>query len=302
MISKLFENRLKIVLTAFAIVGSMVGVWAFAHSGQTKNVSGDQSFVSIGRDTIPMQSKQSIRIMKKNGDEEVDMSIENGEVTDLIVNGEKIKKEDYDKYKDLIDENKPKSMSKSQMFFFSDGDDEMPFGHMDIKIMIDSMMKGFGGNFSFDDDFEGGFPALRDKMREFHWFGDDDMDFEMEMDSSRSIPGKPKVYKFDIEKEFNTDNPRGDHDNRMRLREKENTFSEIIGDNLNKDGLLIPGKTNSVELTGKYLKINGEKQPNNIWQKYMRIFEETAGIPLEKNSKLKFNFEGKESKRKFRVY
>ena len=49
------------------------------------------------------------------------------------------------------------------MFFFSDGDDEMPFVHMDIKIMIDSMMKGFGGNFSFDDDFEGGFFTLRDK-------------------------------------------------------------------------------------------------------------------------------------------
>ena len=125
----------------------MVGVWAFAHSGQTKNVSGDQSFVSIDRDTIPMQSKQSIRIMKKNGDEEVDMSIENGEVTDLIVNGEKIKKEDYDKYKDLIDEKQTKINEQKPNVFFSDGDDEMPFGHMDIKIMIDSMMKGFGGNF-----------------------------------------------------------------------------------------------------------------------------------------------------------
>jgi hypothetical protein len=43
---------------------------------------------------------------------------------------------------------------------------------------------------------------------------------------------------------------------------------------LNKDGLLIPGQENKVELTGKHLKINGEKQPTNIYQKYKRIFEE----------------------------
>ena len=83
---------------------------------------------------------------------------------------------------------------------------------------------------------------------------------------------------------------------------RSNNFSDALGNALNKDGLLIPGQENKVELTGKHLKINGEKQPNNIYQKYKRIFEEVSGSTLEKNSKLQFNFQGKESKRKFKVY
>jgi hypothetical protein len=81
-----------------------------------------------------------------------------------------------------------------------------------------------------------------------------------------------------------------------------NNFSDAIGNALNRDGLLIPNQSNKVELTGKHLKINGEKQPNNIYQKYRRIFEEESGTTLEKNSKLQFSFEGKEAKRKYKVY
>jgi hypothetical protein len=79
-------------------------------------------------------------------------------------------------------------------------------------------------------------------------------------------------------------------------------FSDIIGSALNRDGLLIPGQENKVELTGKYLRINGEKQPTNIWQKYRRIFEQESGTVMQKNSRLEFKIMGKESKRKYRVY
>ena len=89
---------------------------------------------------------------------------------------------------------------------------------------------------------------------------------------------------------------------RINPEARTNNFSDALGNALNKDGLLIPGQENKVELSGKHLKINGEKQPNNIYQKYKRIFEEASGSTLEKNSKLQFNFLGKESKRKFRVY
>lgn len=89
---------------------------------------------------------------------------------------------------------------------------------------------------------------------------------------------------------------------RINPEARTNNFSDALGNALNKDGLLIPGQENKVELSGKHLKINGEKQPNNIYQKYKRIFEEASGSTLEKNSKLQFNFLGKESKRKFKVY
>jgi len=80
------------------------------------------------------------------------------------------------------------------------------------------------------------------------------------------------------------------------------SYADIIGNALNRDGLLIPNESNKVELTGKHLKINGEKQPSNIYQKYRRIFEEESGTTLQKNSRLQFNIEGKVAKRKYRVY
>jgi len=93
-----------------------------------------------------------------------------------------------------------------------------------------------------------------------------------------------------------------DFSSKIRNRNGAENFSDAIGNALNRDGLLITEKENKVELTGKYLKINGEKQPTNIFEKYKRIFEESSGTTLEKNSKLQFSFMGKEPKRKYRIY
>ncbi len=68
---------------------------------------------------------------------------------------------------------------------------------------------------------------------------------------------------------------------------------ERMGYELNKDGLLILEKENKIELSGKHLKINGQKQPDNIYEKYKRIFEESSGIPVTKNSQLEFKIVGK---------
>jgi len=46
------------------------------------------------------------------------------------------------------------------------------------------------------------------------------------------------------------------------------------------------------------MKVNGDKQPKNIWNKYKEIFEEESGIALTKDSKLKFNVEGKRTMKK----
>ena len=101
---------------------------------------------------------------------------------------------------------------------------------------------------------------------------------------------------------FSGPNIVGEDDMDIRGESGSRNFSETIGNALNRDGLLIPNEQNKVELTGKYLKINGDKQPQNIFNKYKRIFEEASGSTLQKNSRLEFNFEGKESKRKYRVY
>jgi beta-lactamase regulating signal transducer with metallopeptidase domain len=83
---------------------------------------------------------------------------------------------------------------------------------------------------------------------------------------------------------------------------RNGTVVERISEMLNKDGLLREYKSNKIEITGKHLKINGEKMPNALFEKYKNIYQESTGAPLTKNSKMVFDVEGKPSKRKVKTF
>lgn len=75
---------------------------------------------------------------------------------------------------------------------------------------------------------------------------------------------------------------------------------------LSKDGFILENEDNSIELTGKHLKINGEKQPSNIFKKYKKLYEDAVGHALSKNSKISIHHEsdgknGLPMKRKIRI-
>lgn len=298
--------------------------------------------IPVAVDTIPYK-KESIRIQKKTNDQDIKISMEDGKVTDLEIDGKKIDQKDFDKYDDIIQEVKPGSFSKgnTKMFYF--GNDEMKpfefsFGHNNE--MMDSIMKGFNfkgfGNLDAlkgldvlkglegleNFDFQQG--KLNEQMQrlqeqlgkmKFNFDGLDSLDFKFDgfaFPDIKDMQIHPNIKFFDFEGDglgefhFEKRFPEGIEDGHegvfgLEKRDSKN-FSEALGNALNRDGLLIPGQENKVELTGKHLKINGEKQPGNIYQKYKRIFEEQSGTTLQKNSKLEFNFTGKESKRKYRVY
>ena len=87
-----------------------------------------------------------------------------------------------------------------------------------------------------------------------------------------------------------------DENNGINLEQK-------LGSQLNKDGFLLPEKSNVVKLTGKYLRINGEKMPEVIFEKYKRLYEEETGIPLGEKNVIEFKMEGKASNgRKYRAF
>jgi beta-lactamase regulating signal transducer with metallopeptidase domain len=71
------------------------------------------------------------------------------------------------------------------------------------------------------------------------------------------------------------------------------TASDVILHSLLKDELIEAGEKTKVELSGKQMKINGEKQPSNIWKKYKRIYEEETGLELTKKSKMEFELSAK---------
>lgn len=298
------------------------------------NDAAEQNITVI--DTFPAK-KESIRIQKKTNDQEIKISIENGKVTELEIDGKRIDEKDFDKYEGIIQEVKPDSdgNGNAKMFYF--GDEEMKpfgFGMGNGNEMMDSLFKGFNfkgfgnldalkgleglENFEFH---QGNLNEQMQKLQEhlgkmkFNFDGLDSMNFNFdgfafpEMEGMKIHPNLkffdfegPGPEGFHFEEKFpgwESDHHEGIYD--FEKHDSKN-FSEAIGNALNRDGLLIQGQENKVELTGKHLKINGEKQPGNIYQKYKRIFEEQSGTTLQKNSKLEFNFTGKESKRKYKVY
>ncbi len=240
---------------------------------------------------------ESMTIRRKTGDQDVLMKLENGEIALLEIDGKVIEKSEYSQYQELIDAVKPGgNAAKSNGLYFQWGDTES-FGRMELNEgMMDSLLREFssGSNtpsFRKGESFDslGGIINLDSMMAQMstwvkqwqnQWPEGESWQFESDED-------EPELF-LQPESSENAISSEG--------------FDSILGNALNKDGLLIPGKDNNIELTYKHLKINGEKQPENIFQKYKRIFESAAGTPLQKKSQIKFSYVGKESSRKYRVY
>jgi beta-lactamase regulating signal transducer with metallopeptidase domain len=337
--SKYFSNRIKRILNmntrgnyfSGRLLGmslAMAGLLFFAFHLTGKNyvenklsdANNESSLTTeIPRDSIPSFNKESITIMKKSDDRDVKISIENGDIKELIVDGKKIAPEDYDQYEDIIAEVKPSQSGRGNSFFFFDdnggrgsfrfdfrnpGDTDSLFGRFDQDFVFPfgmnkgdhrEMMEQFRKqmeSMKFDFDFDAS-ENFRWDMKEFGMPEMDEIMKKLEKDGFNFQFG-PKSFEFEMDEDVPS--------REFEWKNNENSVNEILGDALNRDGFLIPGKVNKVELTGKHLKINGEKQPSNIWNKYKSIVEEVYGSPLNKNSKLEFSIMGKEPKRKYRIF
>lgn len=67
-----------------------------------------------------------------------------------------------------------------------------------------------------------------------------------------------------------------------------------LSDQMVRDGLVQPGAEVEVQLTPDKLRINGEKMPESIHQKYLKLYEEQQGIELSGNSKVEFTTKSKQ--------
>ena len=67
-----------------------------------------------------------------------------------------------------------------------------------------------------------------------------------------------------------------------------------LTDQMIQDGLVEPGNEVEVQLTPDKLKINGEKMPENIHQKYLKMYEEQQGVELSGNSRVQFTTKSKQ--------
>ena len=72
----------------------------------------------------------------------------------------------------------------------------------------------------------------------------------------------------------------------MKMKGWGGSTRERIEQTLIRDELIKSGSRYTFELTDKYLKIDGNKMPEALFEKYRKIYEESTGIKLEGESKI----------------
>ena len=65
-----------------------------------------------------------------------------------------------------------------------------------------------------------------------------------------------------------------------------NSLANQLATELLEDQLISDINITQLVLSGKHMKINGEKQPSNIWRKYKNIYEKVTEVTLSRNSSM----------------
>jgi len=262
-------------------------------------------------DTIPDQSQSQITIKSQANNQEIELQMENGKIKELKIDGEEIPEDEYEAYIEQFNLDMSElELPKSFQHFNFDTED------FDISELREEMQERFK-EFEFGKDHMN---SLEDQHRFFfkesdnhnffdsldiHGFADIFPDLESlhelginskEIDSLLNKMTESNFYlpqSFDFEPRF----PGMDHFERRYEYDHSNTLKPIdkISRTLNKDGFLNKEKNNKIELSGKQLKINGEKQASNIHQKYKKLYEAAFGHELSHDSKIKFQVDKMES-------
>ncbi len=332
------REKLMASLVLIIVAMGLTEVYAYKHeNGKHSIIKALESKltekqIEVTIDSIPgSKKKQSISIIKSDGEKEIALKMENGAIKSLTIDGVAIPPSDFDKHKDLIREITPDEDEHHKTYSFSFSDKDFNFQPFDgenfksfsfdfpehlqmfkldslhklYQIQGDSLMKLHDIFRIQADSLEGlhfMMPGMEGKQFRFH-FPEDGLRFE-------GLEGfeMPEIEGFDFSIEpphVQGMHPRAENpiiERRFFNGGEDKNLEQLIGSQLNRDGFLIAGKKNKIELSGKNLKINGEKQPSNIWNKYKELFEQETGVPLSKDTKLVFEIEGKTSNRKFKSF
>lgn len=292
----------------------------------------DPKDIKLYLDTIPLRNSYSIK--KKTEEKEIELEMEDGQIRKLIIDGQKIASEDYEKHKDIVDDLIPDADQDLITLFPDCGDTFGKIYWLNKKdgttVNLDSMLRKMHDNndifkklehpFFYDNDLGKIQDILIDTIHQeilsFDYFDKITELHEQKVDSvfdlfprnlkrddffgfnqkEESNPWgnrfDPKRFEQNFEQNFNDNGfrfnfPEGTMENIFESNQKV-TVADVISRSLQKDDIIEKDKVSIIEITGKHLKINGEKQPTNIWKKYKNIYERETGLILFKDSKIKF--------------
>jgi hypothetical protein len=270
-------------------------------------------------DTIKpeIKSKSNYSIIKSKGDQTIELTMEDDQVTSLKIDGKLIDQDDYVKYQDIIDDAKPSKLG----YHRSGGEDDMEIffngERFDMSKMAEKMKEfsidNFGEKgekikiFSGDDDLFTIFDNMRKRM------GKMDTTFQSRLGELGNRLNMME-FKFDgldslMKGSFkNLENLGGvfqidDFENNIKgeleplFTPKKKGVQATLAEQLSVDGYKVKDKSFDIEITDKYLKIDGTKQSDPMHNKYKKLIEIETGMDIEDGTKLNFKVTGKEKRK-----
>lgn len=335
------KEKLMASLAILIFAMGLTEAYAYRHEGGKYSVikaieaKVNKEIQTTVTDSLPqIKKKGTVSIIKSDGEKEISLKMENGEIKSLSINGEQIPAADFDKHKHLIKEITTNDYKTYTLTLDDLSKGEFPFHGGDVRtftfdfpndgemFQLDSLHRIFqlhgdslhrlGKILQFEADSMHrlflDYPHMGHNNFKFH-FPDGGMHFpdmkefkEFEIHIPDTEGWEPENWAQRQRDEEIALMPEMSRDNHFFNRDNDKNLEQLIGSQLNRDGFLIAGKSNKIELSGKNLKINGEKQPSNIWNKYKNLFERETGMTLTKDTKLVFEIDGKESKRKYKAF
>jgi beta-lactamase regulating signal transducer with metallopeptidase domain len=320
-----YNLREKLTASIFILIFAVTinGLYAKSEKVKVSNPVEIPTLFLTSLDTIkPISKKKSTQtIIKSDGDKNVELKMEDGEITSLKIDDKVIDKGDYDKYQDVIDETKPAAdgegvslrikrngnpriFMNGEMIDFSDINEKMKelklenFGENGEKIkifsdgegdlfdMLDKVKKNLGG---FDTTFTFKLGELGGKL--------DKMDFNFgNMDSLLSNSFKSLGDNIWIREGNGMNNEWNDNDWPLKTLRKKG-IQATLKEQLAADGFKVNEKNIDVEITDKGLKIDGDKQAENMFNKYKKLIEIETGLQIEEGTKLNYRVSSKERKK-----
>ncbi len=321
------------------------------------------NITNIEQDTVPDGNRRNQKqtLHKKTDEGEIKIDVIDGEITELIIDGEKIPEEELDEYEELIedlmdvpsppappapptapsidilappaigekgsfskhrkitkeiDENGNTSITIEETDGESitieiDGDDNIRINEQEVEEGKNMIIIDENGNEILEIETEELERDMEDWAEEiedhFEDFVADIGDIEIDKEELRSIAREQKDRLRDLEDHLRDIQHKYREGYREKLdhykekarayraeieaitnekldRWKAENFNNHLERELMQDGLIDSDSKYSFKMTNKILRINGEKQPDHVHQKYLKLYKEHTGNKFDKGT------------------
>lgn len=259
-------------------------------------------------DTIPTKKQDRRKIIKTENGRAVEITMEDGQISNLKIDGKEIPAEAYDQHENLIQEmvlefeNIPTPPTPPSMITEApmppsppSAVPESPMPPAEVrktKIAMEKHHKKMEQHHKEMEKHHKKMAKQREEMLERHTQKMEAHRIKMEKHHEKMAEHHEEMNIERIERQETIeeiDDASGNIDQIIakNIGRANNEINKAIEDQLLADGLIDSRANYAFELTGKKLKVNRKTQSNALHQKYKQLYGELSGSPLSEKSRLK---------------